>query len=97
MSAQHAETSHASLPPLRTVADIRSALRDGRGFPQDAESFEADLAHALDTSTAADLHQVAEVIKAYAGSIRAFSDPEFEDALQEGIDLIAQIKKGNQR
>jgi hypothetical protein len=96
MSAQHAETSHAGLPRLRTVADIRAALRDGRGFPGDAESFEADLARALETSTATDLHQVADVIKTYAGGIRAFSDPGFDEALREGLDLIAGIKKGDQ-
>ncbi|GHE29530.1 DUF6247 family protein [Streptomyces capitiformicae] len=96
MSAQHTERPHASSPPLRTVADIRAALRDGRGFPGDAESFEADLARALDASTATDLHQIADVIKTYAGSIRASSDPEFDDALLEGLGLIAEIKKGNQ-
>ncbi|WP_030859287.1 DUF6247 family protein [Streptomyces sp. NRRL S-37] len=94
MGAQRAETPHTPLPPLRTVADIRAALREGRGFPGDKEDFEADLARALDASTATDLHQVAEVIKTYAGSIRAYSDPEFDDALQEGLDLIAEIKKG---
>ncbi|MCX4401103.1 ATP-binding protein [Streptomyces sp. NBC_01764] len=94
MSAQHAETPHPGPPHLRTVADIRAALRDGQGFPGDAESFEADLARALDTATATDLHQVADVIKTYAGSIRAFSDPGFDDAVQqEGLDLIAEIKK----
>ncbi|MFD7814132.1 hypothetical protein ACFV6E_14430 [Streptomyces sp. NPDC059785] len=96
MSAQHAETPHGSLPNLRTVADIRAALRDGRGFPGDSESFEADLARALDSSTATDLHLVADVIKTYAGSIRAYSDPEFEDAVHEGLDVIAEIKKGHQ-
>ncbi len=98
MSAQHAQTTHTSPSQLRTVAEIRAALRDGRGFPGDAESFEADLVRALDTATATatDLHQVADVIKTYAGSIRAFSDPEFDDALQEGLDLIAEIKKGKQ-
>lgn len=96
MSAQHAGTTHTSPSHLRTVADIRAALRDGRGFPGDAESFEADLDRALDTATATDLHQVADVIKTYAGSIRAFSDPEFDDALQEGLDLIAEVKKGKQ-
>ncbi|MFH8464775.1 hypothetical protein [Streptomyces sp. NPDC017991] len=35
-------------------------------------------------------------IKTYTGSIRAYSDPEFDDALQEGLDLIAEIKRGNQ-
>ncbi|WP_245685281.1 hypothetical protein [Streptomyces yerevanensis] len=78
------------------MADIHAALRDGRGFPGDAESFEADLARALDTSTATDFRQVADVIKTYAGSIRAFSDPEFDEALQEGLDLVAEIKKGSQ-
>ncbi|MEU8648903.1 ATP-binding protein [Streptomyces sp. NPDC048737] len=32
----------------------------------------------------------------YAGSIRAFSHPEFDDALQEGLDLIAEAKDGDQ-
>lgn len=93
MSAQHAETPRPGPPHLRTVADIRAALRDGRGFPDDAERFEAGFARALDTATASDLHQVADVIKTYAGSIRAFSDPGFDDAVQEGLDLIAEIKK----
>lgn len=94
MGAQHDETSHTPLPPLRTVAEIRAALRQGRGFPGDKEDFEADLAQALDASTAADFHLVAEVLKTYAGSIRSYSDPEFDAALQEGLDLIAEIKKG---
>lgn len=93
MSAQRAETPHPGPPHLRTVADIRAALRDGRGFPGDAESFEADLARALDTATATDLHRVADVIMTYVDSIRAFSDPGFDDAVQEGLDLIAEIKK----
>ncbi|MFI1352443.1 hypothetical protein ACH4TV_02445 [Streptomyces sp. NPDC020898] len=96
MSAQHAEAPQTSPPQLRTVADIRAVLRDGRGFPGDAESFEVDLARALDASTATDLHQVADVIKMYAGSVRAFSDPEFDGALQEGLGLIAEVKQGNQ-
>lgn len=96
MSAQHVATPHTSPPQLRTVAEIRAALWNGRGFPGDAESFEADLACALDASTAADLHKVADVIKTYVGSIRAFSDPELAVALQEGLGLIAEVKKGNQ-
>jgi hypothetical protein len=96
MSAQQSETPHASPPQLRTVADIRAALRDGRGFPGDAESFEVDFARARDTAAATDLHQVADVIKTYSGSIRALSDPEFDDELREGLDLIAEVKNGNQ-
>jgi len=39
---------------------------------------------------------VAGPVGRYAGSISAFSDPAFDDALQEGLDLVAEIKKGNQ-
>ncbi|QNP73039.1 hypothetical protein IAG44_28825 [Streptomyces roseirectus] len=93
MSAQHSETP-TTLPPLRTVADIRAALREGRGFPGDKEDFELDLARALDASTAADLGKVAEVIVDYRGRIRLYSDPGFDDALQEGLEIAAKIKKG---
>ncbi|MEV6332572.1 hypothetical protein [Streptomyces sp. NPDC051909] len=93
MSAQHAEATHPVPPPPKTVADIRAALRQGRGFPGDAESFEADLARALDASTPADLHRGSQVLNECAGSIAAFSDPEFDAAVEEGLDLIAEIKK----
>lgn len=96
MGARHAETPYPGPPPLMAVADVRAALRDGRGCPGDAECFEVDLARTLVAATAADLRRVADVIKTYAGSIRAFSGPEFDDALQEGPDLVAEIKKGNQ-
>ncbi|MFD4525325.1 DUF6247 family protein [Streptomyces sp. NPDC058470] len=98
MSAQHAETPSAHHPSLRlkTIGDIRAALREGRGFPGDKEAFEADLARALEASTEADLTAVAAVIVDYRGRIRLYSDPEFDDALQEGLALIAEIKKGNQ-
>ena len=81
--------------PLRTVADIRAALREGRGFPGDREDFEADLARALEEATETDLGAVAAVIVDYRGRIRLYSDPGFEDALQEGLDIAAKIKKGD--
>ncbi|MCX5391008.1 DUF6247 family protein [Streptomyces sp. NBC_00094] len=93
MSAQHAEPAYPTAPRLKTVGDIRAALRQGRGFPGDAESFEADLARALDASTPTDLHRVADVLNEYAGSIAAYSDPEFDAAVEEGLDLISEIKK----
>ncbi|MET8980457.1 DUF6247 family protein [Streptomyces sp. NPDC004539] len=80
--------------PLRTVAEIRAALREGRGFPGDREDFEADLAHALEEATESDLGAVASVIVDYRGRIRLYSDPGFEDALREGLDIAARIKKG---
>ncbi|MHC5905371.1 DUF6247 family protein [Streptomyces sp. S6] len=94
MSAQYVESSHPGFPPLKTVADIRAALREGRGFPGDKEDFEVDLARALDASTAADLGKVAEVIVDYRGRIRLYSDPGFDGALQEGLEIAAKIKKG---
>lgn len=97
MSAQYAETPEQHPPvPLKTIGDIRAALRQGRGFPGDKEDFEADLARALEASTETDLTAVAEVIVDYRGRIRLYSAPGFDDALQEGLDLIAEIKRGPQ-
>ncbi|MDN3024939.1 DUF6247 family protein [Streptomyces sp. S.PB5] len=95
MGAQHDETpsGHHSPLPLRTIGDIRAALREGRGFPGDREDFEADLTRALEASTETDLTAVAAVIVDYRGRIRVYSDPGFDDALQEGLALIAKIKK----
>ncbi|MDX3381077.1 hypothetical protein PV682_06375 [Streptomyces niveiscabiei] len=96
MGAQHAESAGGehSPVPLRTIGDIRAALREGRGFPGDREDFEADLVRALEASTETDLSTVAAVIVDYRGRIRIYSDPGFEDALQEGLELAAKIKKG---
>jgi hypothetical protein len=78
----------APLPfPLRTIGDIRAALRSGRGFPGGRESFEADLQHALESSSETDLNAVAAVIVDYRGRIRLYQDPDFDIAVQEGIDL----------
>lgn len=95
MSAQHEETPVPAPLSLRTIGDIRAALRSGHGFPGDRESFEADLQHALETSTETDLNAVAAVIVDYRGRIRLYQDPEFDIALQEGIDLTARLKQEN--
>ncbi|MEU6575863.1 DUF6247 family protein [Streptomyces sp. NPDC046805] len=96
MSAQHSEAPvHTSLP-LKTIGDIRAALHSGHGFPGDRESFEADLQHALETSSETDLNAVATVIVDYRGRIRLYQDPDFDIAVQEGIDLAARLKQGPQ-
>ncbi|MFI6035646.1 DUF6247 family protein [Streptomyces sp. NPDC051315] len=95
MSAQHEETPVPAPLPLRTIGDIRAALRSGHGFPGDRESFEADLQHALETSTETDLNAVAAVIVDYRGRIRLYQDPEFDIAVQDGIDLTARLKQEN--
>ncbi|WP_406863296.1 hypothetical protein ABZO31_23765 [Streptomyces sp. HUAS MG47] len=78
--------------PLQTIGDIRAALRAGYGFPGDREDFELDLAHALETSTDADLQAVAAVIVDYRDRIRIRLDPEFEIALQEGEQELLRLK-----
>ncbi|MFB6550300.1 DUF6247 family protein [Streptomyces sp. NPDC056405] len=93
MSAQHAETGIPAPLPLKTIGDIRAALRSGHGFPGDREAFEADLQRALEASTETDLKAVAAVIVDYRGRIRLYQDPDFDIALQEGIDLATRLKR----
>ncbi|MEU0675725.1 DUF6247 family protein [Streptomyces sp. NPDC006172] len=97
MSAHHEESPVSAPLSLRTIGDIRAALRSGRGFPDDRESFEADLQHALETSTETDLNAVAAVIVDYRGRIRLYQDPEFDIAVQEGIDLTDRLKRENEK
>ncbi|MEV5488648.1 DUF6247 family protein [Streptomyces bobili] len=96
MSAQYAETPGPAALPLKTIGDIRAALRSGHGFPSDRESFEADLQRALEASSETDLNAVAAVIVDYRGRIRLYQDPDFDIAVQEGIDLTARLKQEGQ-
>ncbi|MDO0914657.1 DUF6247 family protein [Streptomyces sp. DT2A-34] len=93
MSAQYEETPRPAALPLKTIGDIRAALRSGHGFPGDRESFEADLQRALEASSETDLNAVATVIVDYRGRIRLYQDPDFDIAVQEGIDLGARLKQ----
>ncbi|MEW1869044.1 MULTISPECIES: DUF6247 family protein [Streptomyces] len=97
MSAEHAETPIPAPLPLRTIGDIRAALRSGHGFPGDQETFEADLQRALEASSETDLNAVAAVIVDYRGRIRLYQDPDFDIAIQEGLDLAAQLKQEDPR
>ncbi|MFR0352826.1 DUF6247 family protein [Streptomyces sediminimaris] len=96
MSAQYAETPGPAALPLKTIGDIRAALRSGHGFPGDRDAFEADLQRALEASSETDLNAVAAVIVDYRGRIRLYQDPDFDIAVQEGIDLNAQLKQETQ-
>ncbi|MFE2277973.1 DUF6247 family protein [Streptomyces sp. NPDC059454] len=97
MSAEHVETPIPAPLPLRTIGDIRAALRSGHGFPGDQETFEADLQRALEASSETDLNAVAAVIVDYRGRIRLYQDPDFDIAIQEGLDLAAQLKQEDPR
>lgn len=97
VSVEHAEGPIFAPFPLRTTGDIRAALRSGHGFPGDQEAFEADLQRALESSSETDLNAVAAVIVDYRGRIRLYQDPDFDIAIQEGIDLTAQLKQEDSR
>ena len=93
MSAQHVETTDPAPLSLRTIGDIQAALRAGHGFPGDQESCEADLQHALEASSETAVGAVASVTVDYRGRIRLRQDPEFDIAVQEGVDLTARLKQ----
>jgi hypothetical protein len=93
LSAQHAEAHDPAPLPLRTIGDIRAALRSGHSFPGDQENFEADLQRALEASSETNLNAIAAVIVDYRGRIRLYQDPDFDIAVQEGIDLTARLKR----
>ncbi|CAL9473092.1 DUF6247 family protein [Streptomyces griseomycini] len=97
MSAQRAEAPTPAPLQLRTIGDIRAALRSGHGFPGDQETFEADLQRALEASSETDLHAVATVIVDYRGRIRLYQDPDFDIAVQEGTDLAARLKQDGEK
>ncbi|MBT2487582.1 hypothetical protein J7E96_03340 [Streptomyces sp. ISL-96] len=92
MTTPHSSRPHASLPPLRTLGDIRAALRAGYGFPGDREDFELDLTRALESSTETDLQAVSDVMIDYRDRIRVRCDPEFDIALQEGEEELLKLK-----
>jgi hypothetical protein len=65
-------------------------------LPSDRESFERDLQRALEASSGTDPNAVAAVIVDYRGRIRLCQDPDFDIAVQEGIDLAARLKQEEQ-
>ncbi|MFF4058185.1 hypothetical protein ACFYZ8_00780 [Streptomyces sp. NPDC001668] len=93
MSGPSAKTPAPVPLPLLTIGDIRSALGSGHGFSEDQASFEADLQRALEVSSETDLSAVASVIVDYRGRIRLCQDPDFDIAVQEGIDLAGRLKR----
>ncbi|WP_224351841.1 DUF6247 family protein [Streptomyces olivaceus] len=93
MSARYAEAGLPAPLPLRTIGDIRAALLAGHGFPGDRDAFETDLQRALEASSETDLTAVAAVVVDYRGRIRLCQDPDFDIAVQEGIDLTMRLKR----
>ncbi|MFE0204934.1 hypothetical protein [Streptomyces sp. NPDC058985] len=79
--------------PLRTIGDVRAALTADLGSSGDKENFESDLLRALEVSSEAISTAVTAVIVDYRGRIRLCQDPDFEAAVQEGIDLTMRLKR----
>ncbi|GGY71583.1 hypothetical protein GCM10010363_61220 [Streptomyces omiyaensis] len=71
MTAQPEHPTPATLPPMRTIGEIRAALRVF-GFPGDLDAFERELAAArLDD----DLDPVREIAQAYRRRVQLRTDP----------------------
>ncbi|QES52311.1 hypothetical protein DEJ50_10010 [Streptomyces venezuelae] len=79
-------------PQLRTLGDVRAALRAGYGLPGDKEDFERDLDRALERASETDFQAVAAVIIDYRGRIRLHSDPEYDLALQEAEQELLRLR-----
>ncbi|MER7952057.1 hypothetical protein ABTY59_32165 [Streptomyces sp. NPDC096079] len=74
---------HDVVPPMRTLADLRNALRVW-GLPGDADTFEKELAEAdLD-----DLTRVREITQAYRHRVLLRCDPEGMAALMRSTEDV---------
>ncbi|MFF5859568.1 hypothetical protein ACFY8B_28825 [Streptomyces sp. NPDC012751] len=88
---------HAAVPPMRTLAELRAALRVW-GFPGDLESFERELADAdLD-----DLTRVRGIVQAYRHRVMLRCDPQAMAALMRStadvaFELGQKVAEGNAR
>ncbi len=71
-----------SLPEIRTVDDLRTAL-SRYSFPGDREKFEAELASALGASPTNDLEPVALVVRAYRHRLLFRNSAAVMTALEE--------------
>ncbi|MGP9023201.1 hypothetical protein ACT1U9_32955 (plasmid) [Streptomyces sp. BR1] len=76
---------HDVVPPMRTLAELRAALRVW-GLPGDLESFEKELADAdLD-----DLTHVREITQAYRHRVMLRCDPQAMAALMRSTDDVTE-------
>ncbi|MFD7867804.1 hypothetical protein [Streptomyces sp. NPDC059783] len=75
---------HDVVPPMRTLAELRAALRVW-GIPGDSEKFEQELAGAdLD-----DLTRVREITQAYRHRVMLRCDPQAMTALMRSTHDVA--------
>ncbi|MEU4729569.1 hypothetical protein [Streptomyces sp. NPDC023588] len=75
---------HDAVPPMRTLAELRAALRVW-GFPEDLAHFERELSEAdLD-----DLGKVREITQAYRHRVMLRCDPQAMAALTRSTEDVA--------
>lgn len=83
MTAHHERHDRGALPPMRTLAELRTAL--GRwGFPDDLEQFERELS-ATDLD---DLIRVREIVQAYRHRVVLQADPQATAAVNRSIEDV---------
>lgn len=88
---------HDVVPPMRTLAELRAALKTW-GFPNDLAEFEKELADAdLD-----DLTRVREITQAYRHRVLLRCDPQAMAALMRSSQDVAfelgqKLAEGNAR
>ncbi|MET8983016.1 hypothetical protein ABZX85_46330 [Streptomyces sp. NPDC004539] len=82
-----------SVPPLRTIGELRAALTMGYGFPGDADDFEAELAREINHSDPADLTGIVRLVEEFRGRIAARQDPAFDAAVGAAISEIQAARE----
>ena len=93
MTAQPEHHHDDVVPPMRTLAELRAALKTW-GFPGDVDAFEEELADAdLD-----DLTRVREITQAFRHRVLLRSDPQGTAALSRTAEDIADelLRKMNE-
>ncbi|MGW6414863.1 hypothetical protein [Streptomyces sp. NPDC055055] len=90
MTAQPEYTGHGGpVPPMRTLAELREALRL-HGFPGDRDQFDAELG-AVDLD---DLTRVHEITQAYRHRVLLSRDPNAAAAINRtGTDVADELRR----
>lgn len=81
-----------SVPPLRTIGELRAALTMGYGFPGDADDFEAELAREINHADPADLTGIVRLVEEFRGRIAARQDPAFDVAVGAAVAEIQAVR-----
>ncbi len=88
MTTHPADSGPSSLPPMRTIGELRAALTMGYGFPGDADDFEAELAREINHSDPADLTGIVRLVEEFRGRVIARQDPDFDTAVAAAVAEI---------